>query len=96
MATRPTVVTTSSGGKESEKKSVATRNGNGDDKLLSGDKVASDFQIIRHMMRYVWPKDDVGVKIRVITALALLAGGKVGHAKRRSLKSTNHLYRTIL
>ncbi|RKP05127.1 iron-sulfur clusters transporter ATM1, mitochondrial [Thamnocephalis sphaerospora] len=28
-------------------------------------------------MRYVWPKDDMSVKIRVVTALALLGGGKL-------------------
>ncbi|CAM0139336.1 unnamed protein product [Umbelopsis sp. WA50703] len=33
--------------------------------------------IIKQLMRYVWPKDDIGVKARVAIALSLLVGGKL-------------------
>ncbi|CAO3658693.1 unnamed protein product [Umbelopsis ramanniana] len=33
--------------------------------------------IIKQLMRYVWPKDDNGVKARVVIALGLLVGGKL-------------------
>jgi hypothetical protein len=38
---------------------------------------ATDMAIIKQLMRYVWPKDDNGVKARVVIALGLLVGGKV-------------------
>ncbi|KAL1921354.1 uncharacterized protein VTP21DRAFT_11070 [Calcarisporiella thermophila] len=41
------------------------------------EKTASDLQIIKHLMRYIWPKNDTGVKIRVVIALGLLISGKV-------------------
>ncbi|WAQ93136.1 hypothetical protein PtA15_18A194 [Puccinia triticina] len=36
-----------------------------------------DWKIIRHLLPNIWPKDDRTTKIRVVTALLLLAGGKV-------------------
>lgn len=33
--------------------------------------------ILKRLLPNIWPKDDNGVKIRVVTALALLIGGKV-------------------
>jgi hypothetical protein len=38
---------------------------------------ATDWAIIKQLMKYIWPKDDVGVKTRVVVALSLLVGGKV-------------------
>ncbi|KAI8582966.1 hypothetical protein K450DRAFT_225680 [Umbelopsis ramanniana AG] len=38
---------------------------------------ATDMAIIKQLMRYVWPKDDNGVKARVVIALGLLVGGKL-------------------
>jgi hypothetical protein len=40
---------------------------------------STDMAIIKQLMRYVWPKDDIGVKARVAIALSLLVGGKVRH-----------------
>ncbi|WAQ88821.1 hypothetical protein PtA15_10A241 [Puccinia triticina] len=36
-----------------------------------------DWKIIRHLLPNIWPKDDRTTKIRVVTALLLLAGGKI-------------------
>ncbi|KNZ59027.1 mitochondrial ABC transporter ATM [Puccinia sorghi] len=36
-----------------------------------------DWEIIRHLLPNIWPKDDRATKIRVVTALVLLAGGKI-------------------
>ncbi|KAI9007450.1 P-loop containing nucleoside triphosphate hydrolase protein [Phycomyces nitens] len=38
---------------------------------------ATDWAIIRQLMKYIWPKDDFGVKARVVIALSLLLGGKL-------------------
>lgn len=38
---------------------------------------ATDWAIIKQLMKYIWPKNDVGVKTRVVIALSLLVGGKV-------------------
>lgn len=38
---------------------------------------ATDWAIIRQLMKYIWPKNDIGVKSRVVIALGLLLGGKV-------------------
>ncbi|KAM3583103.1 Iron-sulfur clusters transporter atm1, mitochondrial [Umbelopsis sp. WA50703] len=38
---------------------------------------STDMAIIKQLMRYVWPKDDIGVKARVAIALSLLVGGKL-------------------
>ena len=35
------------------------------------------WEIIREMLTYIWPKDERGIKIRVLTALSLLIGAKV-------------------
>ena len=37
----------------------------------------ADWAIIKEMSQYLWPKDDLGAKVRVSTAFALLVGGKV-------------------
>ncbi|KAH9449345.1 hypothetical protein Pst134EB_020167 [Puccinia striiformis f. sp. tritici] len=36
-----------------------------------------DWKIISHLLPNIWPKDDRTTKIRVVTALVLLAGGKI-------------------
>ncbi|PLW40796.1 hypothetical protein PCASD_07333 [Puccinia coronata f. sp. avenae] len=36
-----------------------------------------DWKIIRHLLPNIWPKDDRTTKIRVVTAVVLLAGGKI-------------------
>ncbi|KAI8369348.1 uncharacterized protein BYT42DRAFT_106127 [Radiomyces spectabilis] len=41
------------------------------------ERNATDWAIIRQLMKYIWPKNDVGVKSRVVIALGLLIGGKV-------------------
>ncbi|KAL8844333.1 MAG: hypothetical protein Q9176_001243 [Flavoplaca citrina] len=53
------------------------------DGLLSEQTVSNkeqrkaDWAIIKEMSQYLWPKDDMGTKVRVGTALALLVGSKV-------------------
>ncbi|OJD26466.1 iron-sulfur clusters transporter atm1, mitochondrial [Blastomyces percursus] len=37
----------------------------------------ADWAIMKEMAKYLWPKDDLGTKARVGTALALLVGGKI-------------------
>ncbi|CAO3654234.1 unnamed protein product [Cunninghamella echinulata] len=37
----------------------------------------TDWAIIKQLMKYIWPKNDIGVKSRVIIALSLLIGGKL-------------------
>ncbi|KAI8875185.1 hypothetical protein K501DRAFT_72411 [Backusella circina FSU 941] len=38
---------------------------------------ATDWAIIKQLMKYIWPKNDIGVKARVVIALSLLIGGKL-------------------
>lgn len=38
-----------------------------------------DIQIIKRLLPNIWPKGDTGTKARVVIAIALLIGGKVGH-----------------
>jgi hypothetical protein len=38
---------------------------------------AKDWSIIRKLLAHIWPKDDKGIKVRVVLAVALLIGGKV-------------------
>jgi ABC transporter ATM len=51
--------------------------------LLSETTVASkeqrkaDWAIMKEMVKYLWPKDDWGTKLRVGTALSLLVGAKI-------------------
>jgi ATP-binding cassette subfamily B (MDR/TAP) protein 7 len=37
----------------------------------------ADWAILKEMSQYLWPKDDLGTKVRVGTALALLVGSKI-------------------
>ncbi|KAF7723880.1 Iron-sulfur clusters transporter atm1, mitochondrial [Apophysomyces ossiformis] len=41
------------------------------------ERNATDWAIIRQLMKYIWPKNDIGVKTRVVIALSLLIGGKL-------------------
>lgn len=45
--------------------------------VVEPSRNSTDMAIIKQLMRYVWPKDDWGVKARVAIALSLLVGGKV-------------------
>ncbi|KAL8912264.1 MAG: hypothetical protein Q9171_002719 [Xanthocarpia ochracea] len=53
------------------------------DGLLSEQTVSNkeqrkaDWAIMKEMVQYLWPKEDMGTKVRVSTALALLVGSKV-------------------
>ncbi|KAJ3369512.1 Iron-sulfur clusters transporter atm1, mitochondrial [Allomyces arbusculus] len=38
---------------------------------------ANDWAIMKNLARYLWPKDDFGVKARVVVAMTLLVAGKV-------------------
>ncbi|KAK7478870.1 hypothetical protein BaRGS_00029851 [Batillaria attramentaria] len=44
---------------------------------LSDAKSVTGTDILRAMMTYIWPKDNVGVKVRVVAAVSLLIGAKV-------------------
>ncbi|KAG1467745.1 hypothetical protein G6F56_004238 [Rhizopus delemar] len=41
------------------------------------ERNATDLAIIKQLMKYIWPKNDNGVKARVMIALGLLVGGKL-------------------
>ncbi|KAI8334702.1 P-loop containing nucleoside triphosphate hydrolase protein [Chlamydoabsidia padenii] len=45
--------------------------------MTAQDRNKTDWAIIRQLMKYIWPKNDVGVKTRVVIALSLLVGGKL-------------------
>jgi ABC transporter ATM len=47
-------------------------------KAPNSQRNATDWAIIKQLMKYIWPKNDLGVKTRVVIALSLLVGGKVG------------------
>lgn len=47
-------------------------------KTPNSQRNATDWAIIKQLMKYIWPKNDIGVKTRVVIALSLLVGGKVG------------------
>ena len=38
------------------------------------------WQIVRVMLNHVWPKDKMGLRVRVVVALSLLIGAKVRHS----------------
>jgi hypothetical protein len=37
----------------------------------------SDWEMMKVLTQYIWPKGDINSKVRVISALGLLVGGKV-------------------
>lgn len=59
-----------------DKKTVPTVGGSAVD---VNKRNATDWAIIKQLMKYIWPKNDVGVKTRVVIALSLLIGGKVSN-----------------
>ncbi|CAO3619242.1 unnamed protein product [Mucor fragilis] len=46
-------------------------------KAPNSQRNATDWAIIKQLMKYIWPKNDIGVKTRVVIALSLLVGGKL-------------------
>ncbi|KAG0768824.1 hypothetical protein G6F16_002902 [Rhizopus arrhizus] len=44
---------------------------------VAKERNATDLAIIKQLMKYIWPKNDTGVKARVVIALSLLVGGKL-------------------
>ncbi|PVD28166.1 hypothetical protein C0Q70_10751 [Pomacea canaliculata] len=44
---------------------------------LSDAKTPSGREIVQSMFTYIWPKDNYGIKVRVIAALSLLVGSKL-------------------
>ncbi|GJJ68195.1 ATP-binding cassette, subfamily B, mitochondrial transporter ATM [Entomortierella parvispora] len=47
------------------------------EKAANTEQNKLDWKIFKELSSYIWPKDDRGVKIRVVTALALLVMGKI-------------------
>ncbi|CAG8631368.1 4012_t:CDS:10, partial [Ambispora leptoticha] len=41
------------------------------------ESATADWKIIKHLAKYLWPKDDFSIKARVVIALSLLIGGKI-------------------
>ncbi|KAI9321308.1 P-loop containing nucleoside triphosphate hydrolase protein [Dichotomocladium elegans] len=58
-------------------KQVAKSAGTSIAKETTKERNATDLAIIKQLMKYIWPKDDFGVKARVVIALSLLVGGKL-------------------
>jgi hypothetical protein len=38
----------------------------------------STYSMIMDVSKYLWPKDDIGSRIRIVSAILLLIGSKVG------------------
>ena len=49
----------------------------GEPTLSNKEQRKADWAIMKEMSQYLWPKDDLGAKARVSTALALLVGAKL-------------------
>ena len=47
-------------------------------KIEGVESTVSGWEIIKNMLTYIWPKDEKGIKIRVMIAVGLLVGSKVG------------------
>jgi len=47
------------------------------EKAANTEQNKLDWKIFKELSSYIWPKDDRGVKIRVVSALALLVMGKI-------------------
>ncbi|KAJ5630950.1 uncharacterized protein N7484_011050 [Penicillium longicatenatum] len=45
--------------------------------IANKEQRKADWAIMREMAKYLWPKDDLGTKVRVGTALSLLVGAKI-------------------
>lgn len=77
--TKPTFIpkpttTTTPAVKAAEQKTALAVGGSAVD---ANKRNATDWAIIKQLMKYIWPKNDIGVKTRVVIALSLLVGGKV-------------------
>lgn len=57
--------------------SLKTKQPTTPDTSVAKERNATDLAIIKQLMKYIWPKNDTGVKARVVIALSLLVGGKV-------------------
>jgi ABC transporter ATM len=56
---------------------AAAAAGRASEKALNAEQNKLDWKIFKELSGYIWPKDDRGVKIRVVTALGLLVMGKI-------------------
>lgn len=39
--------------------------------------IKTDWRIIKHLHKYIWPKDNWGIRFRVVTSVVLLFSGKM-------------------
>ncbi|CAG8464489.1 6356_t:CDS:10, partial [Acaulospora morrowiae] len=46
-------------------------------KTSGSDQKITDWKIVKNLIGYIWSKDDLSVKLRVVAALSLLVGGKI-------------------
>ena len=49
----------------------------GEQTVSNREQRKADWAIMKEMSRYLWPKDDIGAKMRVTTAFGLLVGAKI-------------------
>ena len=47
----------------------------------------STYSMIMDVSKYLWPKDDIGTRIRILSAVLLLIGSKVGPEERKAVMS---------
>ncbi|RIA88206.1 iron-sulfur clusters transporter ATM1 [Glomus cerebriforme] len=45
--------------------------------IIKTTQSSTDWTIIKNLVRYIWPRDDPAIKIRVVVALSLLVTGKL-------------------
>ena len=45
---------------------------------MTDEKGTVSWKVMKEMMKYVWPKDEASLKARVVFAIGLLVGAKVG------------------
>lgn len=78
---QPTSSTTSGAGattaKEAASKSSNVATATVNENTTNTDQNKLDWKIFKELSGYIWPKDDRGVRIRVVTALSLLIMGKI-------------------
>lgn len=63
--------------KEAASKSSNVATATVNENTTNTDQNKLDWKIFKELSGYIWPKDDRGVKIRVVTALSLLIMGKI-------------------
>ncbi|CCG83067.1 putative ABC transporter [Taphrina deformans PYCC 5710] len=59
------------------KKGAASALAMGEDNKTKEEQRKADWAIIKEMSHYLWPKDNAGVKTRVVISLSLLVAGKL-------------------